>query len=159
MPNKPYTLLLFLLFFKPALAQKTDSIADQKIYHNSSIELGIIASVDGNLPYWMEAEQWGRFKQNNADALYSIITHESSIKLKNKTRFFAGGQAGLTAYGQIDLRPIAHYIGFENDKISAHFGRAIETFGLNESPLSLGSLIYGSNARPIPKFVLKTNDW
>ena len=153
-------LLLFLFFSvcRTVEAQTIDSVKNASKSH-LKIESGILVSDKDVLPYWIGSDNSGRFDDNNADAIYSIISHRSTFNLKRNLALMAGGEAVLTTGDQTHLQFISHYVGFETRSVIGYAGRMVEAFGLNESPLSFGSLIYTNNAKPIPKIVLRTNGW
>ena len=157
--NKSIVFVWFFIICQILAAQENGLYEDRNKSHTLNIESGVLTSTQGRLPYWMEANSAGRFNNVNSGLFYSSVSHESIFTLKKDFKLFAGFESIARLEGEAELDIITSYFGVKNRKFSFYAGRFLETFGLQNSPLSVGSLIYGTNTRPLPKLVFQTNGW
>ena len=121
------------------------------------IKLGLesaFASRD-QLPFWLYSMHFGRIDRRSANVI-AHISASSEGKLSSKW----GYQYGAELIGRESKR---HALYFENiygglsyGIFQFKIGRFYETFGLHDSTLSTGSLIYSHNITPLPKVAIYT---
>lgn len=151
--------IAFLIIILPLglLGQEQDSA---KLSQSLDVGTGILATNPVSLPFWMKHNNSGRFTDKQAGSIYSLIHYRGGYQatewLRQEWEFETMASASSRGtYGSVVqanfslVTPIA--------RISA--GLDEEVFGLNDSALSIGSLIYGNNARSIPKVSIGTNGW
>ena len=157
---KKQLIILVLLFYGRVLFGFQIPIDSIQKPHRLILTQGVISATKGHLPFWMVSNNSGRFSDNQSSSAYTSILFTKSAEAKKNVDYFYRIEAQsvigrntnknsfIQAYGGISLR-----------WVNIHLGLKEEVFGLNDSTLSVGNLVYGSNARPIPKIVLSTNGW
>lgn len=151
--------IAFLIIILPLglRGQERDSL---KLSQSIQVGTGILATNPVSLPFWMKYNNSGRFTDKQAGAMYSLIYYKGGYQsaewMRQEWEFETMASASSRGtYGSVVqanfsiVTPIA--------KITA--GLDEEIFGLNDSTLSIGSLSYGNNARPLPKVSIGTKGW
>ena len=153
--------ITFTLFFilSNAFSQK-QSRKDSTTYKLPQITtyLGTVISTGNQAPFWFTANNSQRISEE-PQSIWSRILVEKDFDQKKKLDFgygldiigrFDGGWSGnLTqAYAKVKY---GHFQLFA--------GRQEEVFGMVDSTLSIGTLVNGNNALPIPKIAFSTLGW
>lgn len=117
---------------------------------------GNVAGLNSDLPFWLHAKQNGLYDQRSANGLIYTsfnkpLLTDSKVKLRASGRL-VGHVSESSNLGLNTLSVEARYSIF-----AAQAGKFIDPMGMNYHPLSSGSMIYSSNAEPVPKVMLKTN--
>ena len=131
---------------------------------NYTAEIGTIISSNGEIPFWLRANQYGIVP--NHSPIFTVrgsvssdykkaITKEDQYRLSK----FDWGY-GLNIVGNVGkenqfLIPEA-YIKAKYGAFEIYAGRRKEVFGLVDSTLSSGSYIWSGNALPMPKVQIST---
>ncbi|WP_323757937.1 capsule assembly Wzi family protein [Roseivirga sp.] len=151
-------LILFALFYGPFLygfQYSNDSIQKS---HTLVVKQGLISSTNGSVPFWMRGNNSQRFKNGEANFVYSNLFLNKDIGRTNNLNYFYGiewsGIASDKEYGNL----IQNYIGLSYSSFIFTVGQKEEFFGYNPA-LGFGNLVNGNNSRPIPKLSLQTRDW
>ncbi len=118
-------------------------------------ELGVRAATAGRLPFWMAANQWGRFDPKSANGYLSLHG-----RWERQPRSWLAYELGGMLLARQAQDPSAHFVeaygrlrvGF----LEAYFGRRREIVGTVDTLLSSGSPNVSPNATPIPKIVART---
>lgn len=153
--------LIFLLSIVSFSLHSQDFAKDStsSVIHSLKTEIGALISAKSTLPFWLKANNSGRFSDQSANSIYNILDYKGAYNPVDNIKIKWQLESVLNVREQIQGRFIQANIGFETNFLSAHAGYKEESFGLNDSTLSIGNLVYGNNARPIPKFVISTNGW
>ncbi|ACY49612.1 capsule assembly Wzi family protein [Rhodothermus marinus] len=118
-------------------------------------ELGVRAATAGRLPFWLAANQWGRFDPKSANG-YVLLNGQWERQPHAWLSYGVGGELLLRRAHD----PSAHFVeaygrvrvGF----LEAHVGRRREIVGTVDTLLSSGAPDVSPNATPIPKIVVRT---
>ena len=129
-----------------------------------SAEAGTIISTNGEIPFWLRANQYGivpnqspvfTLRGSVSSDYKKAVTKENQYKLSK----FDWGY-GLNIVGNVGkenqfLIPEA-YVKAKYGAFEIYAGRRREIFGLVDSTLSSGSYIWSGNALPMPKVQIST---
>lgn len=151
-------LLLSILSFS---LHSQDFVKDStsSVINSLKTESGAQISAKNTLPFWLNANNSRRFSSESANSLYNILDYQGAFLPTDNIKVTWQLETILNIREQIQGSIIQANIGFETSLLHVHTGYKEEYFGLNDSTLSIGNLVYGNNARPIPKFVVSTNGW
>lgn len=153
-------LILLLSILSPSLfSQEFAKDSTSSVTHSLKTEEGLLISAESSLPFWLKANNSGRFLDQSANSIYNILDYNAVYHPVDNIRIKWQLESILNVREQINGRFIQANLGFETKFLSVYGGYKEEYFGLNDSTLSIGNLVYGNNARPIPKFVISTNGW
>lgn len=147
------SLILGLIILIPLLSYGQESPFDY------SVELKTAVSANGELPFWLYANQWGEVDPSGANAILNtklsksffeqserwnaeVGTELTSRYSKNSAAFFK------QLYGQIDYRALRLEVG-----------RFEDITGNVYKPLSMGSMSFSGNATPLPKIKLSIPEY
>jgi len=131
---------------------------DSSDAHVLRLTSSILTSYGEDAPYWLVSNNSGRLSAT--DGWGALITAEVFKKPQAKyIDYFYGLESQLIANTTSRANLIQSYVGMRVGSVNLHLGMKEEMPGLNDSTLSIGNLVYGNNARPIPKIVFQTNDW
>ena len=126
--------------------------------HMLQIASTAIVSYGQDVPFWLLANNSERLTGNDAlGGLFTVHAHKTPNNQRIDYFYGLEGQFVITQTSRAEL--IQGYAGLRIGGVNLHLGMKEELFGLNDSTLSVGNLVYGNNARPIPKLVLSTPDW
>lgn len=153
-------LIILLIMFSPCLYGQ-DFVKDStsRIVHSLTSEAGTLISAKNTLPFWVKANNSNRFSDQSANSIYNILLYKGDYEAFDNIKLKWQVESFINIREQIQGRFIQANVGFETKFLSIYGGYKEEHFGLNDSTLTIGNLVYGNNARPIPKFVVATNGW
>ncbi|WP_420387220.1 capsule assembly Wzi family protein [Roseivirga sp.] len=157
--NFNITLFLFLILGASSFAQdeKQDS---SSVNQELQVEYGAFASDPSGLPFWMTSNNSGRFTNEQTGTFYSLIHYNVNKPITDwlKTGLEVEGIASVSNYRLYGSVIQANYT-ITTPIVKVTVGLDEEFMGLRDNLLSLGSLVYGNNARPIPKIRIESNGW
>lgn len=122
-----------------------------------SITVGIRTGNTKNNPFWLRSNQNGMvpLKTNNLYSSASIYKSYDSTynidKKLNKTALGFGLKTALNVGAENKLQLMEAYIKYRFFNYEIYVGRRSEIFGITDSTLSSGSMIWSGNALPLPK--------
>lgn len=153
--------LIFLLFIAYSSLYGQESADDraESVNHTLKIESGILISAKSRIPFWMKSNTSDRFNDQSANSQYYIFSYSTEFRLLDNLNIGGELESILTTREKINGRFVQANLYLESDLLTIQGGYNEEFFGLNDSTLSIGNLIYGNNARPVPKFSISTNGW
>ena len=140
-----------------ALAQH-DQIPDSTKRHTLRIGVSALVSAKDELPFWLTANQSGRYSGHGPLGAVTTV-HAFNDPGKDLFSLFYGIEGQVETGQKTTPRLIQAYGGVKLGFFDLRIGMKEEFFGVNDSTLSVGNLIYTNNARPIPKVVLETPGW
>ena len=157
---KAASVIFFLLYVFNLSAQSNEIKREIKY----TAEIGTIISTNGEIPFWLRANQYGivpnqspilTLRGSVSSDYKKAITKEDQYKLSK----FDWGY-GLNIVGNVGkenqfLIPEA-YIKAKYGAFEIYAGRRREIIGLVDSTLSSGSYIWSGNALPMPKIQIST---
>lgn len=151
--------ITFLIIILPlgVLGQEQDSL---RLSQSIQVGAGILATNPVSLPFWMKNNNSGRFTDKQAGGMYSLIHYNGGYQTTQ----------WLRQEWEVETMASASSRGMYGSVVQANFsvvtpivritaGLDEEVFGLNDSTLTIGSLSYGNNARPLPKVSIGTKGW
>ena len=155
------TRLIVLLSILSFSLHSQDFVKDSasSVIHSLNFEAGTLISAKNTLPFWVKANNSNRFSDQSANSIYNILDYNGAYNPIDNIKFKWQLESVLNIREQIQGRFIQANVGFETNFISIYGGYKEEYFGLNDTTLSIGNLVYGNNARPIPRMVISTNGW
>ncbi len=107
------------------------------------------------LPFWLYSMHYGRIDRRSPN----LIAHLSAVS-RGKLASGLGYNYGAEVIGRESKRRALYferlYAGISYGAFALKIGRFYETFGLHDSTLGTGSLIYGRNITPVPKIAVYT---
>lgn len=142
-----------------SLAGQFYSEPDSTGTHKVQIKTGASASAKENLPFWILANNSQRFAKGNSYGAWLDLSFYKQAREERFLDYFYGaegiGHVGNTS--QVSF--IQGFAGLKAGQLEVSAGWREEFFGINDSTLSIGNLVYTNNARPIPKITLSTFGW
>lgn len=153
--------LIFLLFIAYSSLYSQEFVNDslQSVEHTLKVEGGAFISAKNQLPFWMKSNNSNRFTAGSANSLYQILDYNGKYSIIEGLRLSWELESVLNIRERINGRFVQANFGFETNFLQFKMGYDEEFFGLNDTTLSIGNLVYGNNARPIPKIRVSTNGW
>ncbi len=153
--------LIFLLFiaYSSLYSQEFVNDSSRSVDHSIFLESGMLISAKDRLPFWLSVNNSGRFTVESANSIYQLIDYRGAFDPLENLRVSWQIESLINAREDIQGRIILANVGVETKFLKISGGYHEELFGLNDSTLSIGNLVYGNNARPIPKFIISTNGW
>ncbi len=150
------TITIFFVFTSFILFSQDNEIKREIKY---TAEAGTIISTNGDIPFWLRANQYGIVP--NQSPIFTLrgsvssdykkaITKEDQYKLSKFDWGFGLNIVGNVGKENRFLIPEA-YIKAKLGAFEIYAGRRREIFGLVDSTLSSGSYIWSGNALPMPK--------
>lgn len=127
--------------------------------HIISVSQSGVVSGRKTLPFWLVSNNSHRLNTDNYLGLWTNLSISKAPETGTKSDFFYEVEGTAFGGNTASFSLIQAYAGVRIKPIQIHLGSREEFFGVNDSTLSIGNLFYGNNARPIPKLVVKTNDW
>jgi len=119
-------------------------------------ETGVLAGTKGRIPFWMLANQYGRFSPESANGYIDAGLFSDSLKSEKKFDW----DWGLEGFGRYDgsWDGWLHqgYVGGKAGWLYLYAGWKEEHFGIQDPELSSGFVIWSGNARPVPQISLST---
>ncbi|MBC8344739.1 MAG: hypothetical protein H8E56_00605 [Candidatus Marinimicrobia bacterium] len=110
-----------------------------------------------NIPFWVKMNRWGTptaYKKNTFNSVNISLLRD----LSQTTQFIVGIEgAGLGQRNHFVNSEL--YIQVSHKWLTLLGGRRKNTLGENDLPLSLGSMVVGSNALPIPRVSLSIPEY
>jgi hypothetical protein len=108
-------------------------------------------------PFWATMNRWGTNTsyKNNA---FNLVNISFQKNVSQSTQFIVGiegadiGQSNHFSNSEL-------YMGISHDWLTLLVGKKKNTIGENYLPLSLGSMVIGSNALPLPRVSLSIPDY
>lgn len=155
------TRLIFLFFIISLRALGQESVPDssRSVLHQLKTETGILISAKDRLPFWLKANNSNRFTDHSANSIYQLLDYSGSYQLIDKLRIGWELESIVNLREKLIGRFVQANIRIETNYLVIKGGYDEELFGLNDSTLSIGNLVYGNNARPLPKISISTNGW
>lgn len=137
-------------------AQRSDTV---NLRHSAKVEQSIFTSANELLPLWLAANTSGRFTTANAWGTSTNLSFQRATDNTKSLDYFYGAELlGITG-SETRFSPIQAYVGLKVNQVIIRLGMQEEFFGVNDTLLTAGNLVYSNNARPIPKAVIQTTDW
>lgn len=160
MQSKLKLILLFGLIGHGLFAYKYQTDGDStKNRHIISIDQSAVVSGKRTLPFWFVSNNSYRLRQENYLGLWTSASLKREQSNANKLDYFYGIEGNFFGGNRVNFSLTQVYAGFNSRWLSVRLGSKEEFFGVNDSTLSIGNLSYGTNARPIPKLVVRTKGW
>ena len=113
-------------------------------------------SSEGDTPFWLHANRYDVVDQNSSN-LGTRLFFDYRYPLSDNFSVFAGSDILARYSDNSDLRLQQAYIGLQYANMILYGGRKIEQFGLVHPTLSLGSMDWSPNVRPMTKIVFRTD--
>lgn len=148
-----FVVLLTLLFTNHTVAQSQSS---DGLELNYGVSVFSSFSSHGSSPFWLHANRYNVIDQksyNLGTRIFVTDRHE----LTENIDLFLGGELLARASEDSDLRVQQGYVGLQYGKFILFGGRKKEQFGMVHPTLSLGSMDWSPNVRPMTKIVFKTD--
>lgn len=152
-------ILLLSIAYSSIYSQETVNDTSQIVVHTLDSESGILISAKNRLPFWLKANNSNRFTDNSANSLYQVFDYNGNYGVIDNLRVAWELESIINVRESINGKFIQANISIQTNFWRVRGGYKEEFFGLNDSTLSIGNLVYGNNARPIPKFSISTNGW
>lgn len=148
--------LLCCVVVLPARAEQLDSV-DQSF--DVAADASILLSSDQQPPLWLTANRYGRFQQEDAQIAGGLAaSYERSIGRHFGVFGAVSVQGTGSSNSELFLRE--GYAGLRGGPLLLHAGWYPLTLGELPIPeLGSGSMAFSSNARPIPRLTLRTDDF
>ena len=149
-------LLLTGLFSSDLFAfQESDSLKNDHQIHLIS---GALFSTGDEAPFWIRANNSQRISDAPNSAWQRILFQKKLSK--NKKLDWGYGLDVIGRLGEGFSGDFTQaYIEGKNKYFNFFIGRKEERLGVVDSTLSIGPLVNGNNALPIPKVAIRTNGW
>ena len=110
---------------------------------------------NNNLPFWLQADHYGLYDPHSGNGLLTARFYQPVTSDKNFSIYTSGMVAGRAAdrswAGLPFLSATLNY-----GILQFRAGRFSDPLGTNYHPLSSGSMVYSTNAMPVPKIMVKT---
>ena len=146
-----------LVITLPARAQFKVSTSTPK-HGNLTIGSRFLTNFSGfndNLPFWLHADQYGLYDPHSANGLLTARFYQPVASGKRYSIYASGMMAGRAAdRSWAGLPFLSATLNFSVLQLRA--GRFSDPLGTNYHPLSSGSMLYSTNAMPVPKIMVKT---
>lgn len=148
----------FLLIVAKANAQFKDNYNESK---DGTLVVGTqfltnIHDIHDNLPFWLHADQYGLYHPYSANGVLTASFYQPVVSNEQFSIYTSGmlanRYAGRSWTGLPFLSATVNIGPFQ-----LRGGRFSDPIGTNYHPLSSGSLLYSTNALPVPKILVKTN--
>ncbi|OEK06748.1 hypothetical protein BFP71_03550 [Roseivirga misakiensis] len=152
-------IIILIIGYSSIYAQETVHDSINSVTHSLNIESGVLISAKSELPFWVRGNNSQRFKQGSANSVYQILHYNGNYQPIKNIALKWELESLLNIRERIDGRIIQANLSIESKLIRIRGGYDEEFFGLNDSTLSIGNLVYGNNASPIPKVSISTNGW
>lgn len=152
-------ILLFTIAYSSIYSQESADDTTQTVLHTLNTESGILISAKNRLPFWVKSSNSNRFTDESANSIYQILDYQGSYKLVDNLSLKWELESIVTARENIRGKFVQANISVQNNFLRIAGGFDEEFFGLNDSTLSIGNLVYGNNARPLPKISISTIGW
>lgn len=161
------TLTLSVVFFiglvllpNGLIAQTGGVLEDDKSGNSREFWLtsGIVASSGSSLPFWFYTNRSGRIDRNGSQWLMEIEYREKYIERDHfqlSGGFLATGRVAQSERNSSFFFPEA-YLEFNYRFLRLRGGRYRDFIGLNNSDLSIGSMMVSRNATPLPRITIDT---
>jgi hypothetical protein len=118
-------------------------------------EAGMLAASTARQPFWLVANQWGRFDARSANG-YLVLGGAWTQQPRRWLSYQLAGEALARSARDPSLHAVEAYVQLRLGFLEAYVGRQRETLGTVDTLLSSGSLVQSANATPIPKVALRT---
>ena len=150
--------LLFLTYLSETNLlgfQESDSTKnDHQIHHIS----GALLSTGDKAPFWIRANNSQRIS-DAPNSVWQRVLFQKELKRSKRLDWGYGldviGRLGDDWSGDFTQA----YLEGKNRYFNLFIGRKEEILGVVDSTLSIGPLVNGNNALPIPKVAIRTNGW
>ncbi|MFY0593274.1 capsule assembly Wzi family protein [Roseivirga sp.] len=152
-------IIILIIGYSSTYAQEGANDSIKSVSHSLNVESGALISVRSELPFWVKGNNSNRFTDEFANSLYQIYSYNGNTKIIEGLRAQWNIETIFGVRETINGSIIQANGGIQTRFLSLNIGLTEEEFGLNDSTLSIGNLVYGNNARPIPKISLSTNGW
>lgn len=152
-------ILLFTIAYSSIYSQESADDTTQTVLHTLNTESGILISAKNRLPFWVKSNNSNRFTDESANSIYQILDYQGRYKLVDNLSLKWELESIVNARENIRGKFVQANISIQTNFLRITGGYDEEFFGLNDSTLSIGNLIYGNNARPLPKISISTNGW
>lgn len=113
-------------------------------------------SSDGAAPFWLHANRFDIVDQNSFN-LGTRLFFDYRYPLTDNFSIFTGSDILARYSDTSDLRLQEGYVGLQYRNLILYGGRKVEQFGLVHPTLSLGSMDWSPNVRPMTKIVFRTD--
>ncbi|MBO3699725.1 capsule assembly Wzi family protein [Roseivirga sp. E12] len=153
--------LIFLLIIAYSSLHGQEIVNDstRTVERSLKIESGILISAKDGLPFWMKSNTSNRFNDKSANSQYHILFYQANYQLLDNIKIGGEIESIVNIRERVNGKFVQTNFYLESNFLRVRGGYEEEFFGLNDSTLSIGNLVYGNNARPIPKFSISTNGW
>lgn len=150
--------LLVLMSLVPNYLVAFQDVDSTKNDHQIHLISGALFSTGDESPFWIRANNSQRINNASSSAWQRILFQK---KLNQNSRLDWGygfdviGRLGEGWSGDFTQA----YVEGKNKYFNLFVGRKEERLGVVDSTLSIGPLVNGNNALPIPKVAIRTNGW
>lgn len=152
-------ILLFIVTYSSLYSQKLATDTTKKVVHTLNTESGILISAKNRLPFWVKSNYSNRFTDRSANSIYQILDYNGSYKLVDNLSVKWELESIVNARENVRGKFVQANLSVQTSFLRITGGYDEEFFGLNDSTMSIGNLVYGNNARPLPKISISTNGW
>ncbi len=121
-------------------------------------EAGFLGASADRQPFWLVANQWGRFDPRSSNA-YLVLQGAWTRQPRRWLSYQLGGEVLARGSQSPSLHAVAAYAQLRVGFLEAYVGRQREVLGTVDTLLSSGSLVESGNATPIPKIVVRTKSY
>jgi len=148
-------IVITTIFFISILSIKSFS---QNEGINYTIETGTVVSTGENLPFWLLSNRHGQFS-NNPNQVFGKFSLKR--ELQEDKRFDIA--YGISLNGRLDNNADVYfeewYAKVKYRFLRLDMGSLRKSFGVQDSELSSGGMLWSGNARPLPGISLSTNHY
>lgn len=134
----------------------TKGSAQERMPLRLEAELGVRAAIEGRLPFWLAANQWGRVDPKSTNG-YVLLDG----RWERQPRAWLSYELGSELLARRAHDPSVHFVALYGQVrvgfLEAYAGRQRELVGTVDTLLSSGSPDVSPNATPIPKLVVRTS--
>ena len=149
-------LWVIILCTPPLLALQAQHPTQNK--HQIQFTSGVLLSTGNESPFWIRANNSQRISSVPHSAWQRVFFQKKFDRNKN-----FDWEYGLDVIGRLGEGTSGDftqaYVAAKNKYFNLFIGRKEERLGVIDSTLSIGPLVNGNNAVPIPKIAISTNGW
>ncbi len=144
------TVVLFLIISLPRFALAADDF-------RYGVQFRGAAGADSNMPFWLHSNRYGEFDRYNNNLVANFFG-KREWSLRNGLGLTVGADFSIRGMNDFDNGLQEGYIMLLYRRFKLFAGRKREYFGLVDPELSLGSMDWSANARPINQISFSTDE-
>lgn len=153
--NYMYRFLFLILTFLIA----SDIAKAQERTFNYSVELKTLAATEGELPFWLYANQWGEVDPSGANAILNAGITKTFFRDSDRWDLELGAEL-TSRYSKNSAAFFKQlYAKLDYGILKLEIGRFEDITGNIFKPLSMGSMSFSGNATPLPKIKLSIPEY